>query len=274
MSDTLRTLNQDGIATFAKYLQALRDGGNDAPPFYLLTDPAFSDDFADVQLERESFPDSYAMGDYLRTALTPLDRRQIPYNHALWTWLALYFFDQICPAVNGKRNVLEDAIYILSEKFNHQRYYRHLVRTPWLAVTDHGENAKIILKTKAGGKRSDIFEQLVSRQGIFGNKTVIEGAYELYYDVATQAPKRGASGKGAGSSRRLVAFVQQIDLTYDLRACSPDEFLSLLPTEFDRYKGNTSAAPIKKSDSKSILAEVVPGSGSSASAITSPEPAS
>jgi hypothetical protein len=271
MSDTLRTLNQDGIATFATYLQALRDGGNDAPPSHLLTDPAYSDDLADVQLDRQPFPDSYGMGLYLQTALASLDRRKIPYNHALWTWLALYFFDQICPAVNGKRKVLEDAIYILAEKFNHQRYYRHLVRTPWLAVTDNGENAKIILKTKAGGKRSDIFEQLVSRQGIFGNKTVIGGAYKLYYDVASEAPKRGASGKGAGSSRRLAAFIQQIDLTYDLRACSPNEFLNLLPTEFDRYKGNTSAAPTKKSGLKAILAQVVPGSDSSASATTSPE---
>jgi hypothetical protein len=258
VSDLLRRLNSDGIAAFGAYLQSLRDGGNDAPPFSLLTDPAFLDDFGSaIQLDRQPFADSYALGVYLQTALASLDRRQIPYDHALWTWLALYFFDQICPEADGRRNVLEDAIYILAEKFNHQRYYRHLIRTPWLAVADNGDKAKIILQTKAGGKRSDIFEQIVSRQRIFGNPTVIGGAYKLYYDVTTQAPKRGASGKGAGSSRRLVTFIQQIDLTYDLRACTPDEFLNLLPAEFDRYKGIPLAPPIKKNTLKTLLSKVM-----------------
>ncbi len=243
MSDLLRTLNADGVKEFRQYLQGLRGGSVMAPPFHLLTDPAYSNDFAaDVPIRTQPFTDNYAFGSYLSTTLSGLNRNQIAYDSALWSWLALYFFDHVCPLENGKRSVLEDAVYILAETFNHRRYYRHLVRTPWEAVSRNGDCAKVLLQTRAGGKRSDIFEQLAARQTIFGNRTIIAGAYQLYYDPTAQLPKRGAGGKGAGSPRRLVSFVQQIDLTYDLQACTPKQFLDLLPKEFAKFIPVTSAA--------------------------------
>jgi len=243
VSDLLRTLNGSGINVFRQYLQSLRDGSVVAPPSYLLTDPAYSDEFApDVPLQLQSFKDSYEFGSYLAVALGKLDRSQIAYDYSLWSWLALYFFDQVCPVENGTRAVLEDAVYILSETFNHRRYYRHLVRTPWEAVARNGDCAKVLLQTRAGGKRSDIFEQLAARQTIFGNRTIIAGAYQLYYDVSAQLPKRGAGGKGAGSPRRLVSFIQQIDLTYDLQACTPQQFIDLLPGEFAKFNVSNNVA--------------------------------
>ena len=237
MSQLLRTLNEQGKMQFGAYLQALKNGATLAPPFHLLTEALFSEALdRDVPIGVITFADSYALGTNLQSALAPLHRRELIYNHGLWSWLALYLFDQLCPAdSSGRRAPLEDAVYILAADYDHRRYYRHLVRTPWLAVADNGGCAKVLLQTKAGGKRSDIFEQLVSRQAVFGNPRIIEGAYRLYYDESSQSPKRGASGKGAGSSRRLVTFIQQVDLTYDLRACPVDNFLGLLPKEFDRF---------------------------------------
>ncbi len=252
MNDSLRTLNENGITEFAKFLRSAREGGPQDPPFNLLTDPDYSNGFSDaVQLQARVFPDTYEFGKYLVDVLEPLNRRTIVYDYQLWSWLALYFFDQICPVEHGKRNVLNDASYIVAGTFNHQRYYRHLVRTPWLAVADNQENPKVLLHTKGGGKRSDIFEQIASRQTLFGNPTIVGGAYKLYYDVAAQTPKRGASGKGPGSPRRLGVFVKQIELTYDLRECTPDQFISLLPAEYDRFRN----APKKKSLRK-VLADV------------------
>jgi hypothetical protein len=243
MSDLLRTLNADGITAFSQYLQSLREGSTAAPPFHLLTDPQTSEALdSDVTLQAQSFSDGFAFGKYLAGVLSVLDRGSIAFNHSLWSWLALYYFDQICPVENGKRSVLEDAVYVLAETFNHRRYYRHLVRTPWEAVDRNGESAKVLLQTRGGGKRSDIFEQLAARQTIFGNKTIIDGAYELYYDVAAQLPKRGAGGKGAGSPRRLVSFIQQIDLTYDLQACTPKQFIDLLPKEFAKFSSDKAVA--------------------------------
>jgi len=244
MTDLVRVLNDAGIQHFIHYLAELRAGSKTTPPYGLLTDSATSLPLDDeVPIDRSAFEDQFAFGKYLSSALSPLDRRRISHDYALWTWLALYFFDHICaPAKDGSRKILETAVYVLEKQFNHQRYYRHLVRTPWLAVLDHGDNAKVLLITTTSGSRSDIFEQLTARQGIFGNQTVIAAANALYLDRATGRPKRGASGKGKGSPRRLVSIIQQLDLTYDLRACTVEQFLELLPKEFERFRTLPAAA--------------------------------
>jgi hypothetical protein len=109
-------------------------------------------------------------------------------------------------------------------------------------VENYGDYSKVLVKTRGEGKRSDIFEQLAARQTIYGNPTIIVAAYHLYFDSAAQLPKRGAGGKGAGSPRRLVSFIQQIDLTYDLWACTSEQFLGLLPKEFAKFKTGTKVA--------------------------------
>jgi hypothetical protein len=122
MSDLLRVLNPKGIESFAAYLQLLRDGSAASPPLNLLFDDLYSQPLEiPVPVQMQEFSDSFEFGQYLSTALKALNRREIAFNHALWSWLALYFLDQICPVVGGKRPVLEDAVYILSETYNHRR---------------------------------------------------------------------------------------------------------------------------------------------------------
>ncbi len=244
MTDHVRMLTDEGIAQFVQFLERQRTGPAEPVPVSLLTDPSTSTPLATpIIIERKDFGDRFAFGEYLVDLLRPLDRRQIANSHALWTWLALYFFDYICPAVAGKRNVLEDAVYVLGKVFNHQRYYRHLVRTPWLIVSEHSENGKVMLVMRDKGSRSEIFEQLAARQDILGNQTIVAGAYRLYFDTKEQRPKRGSGGKGAGSPRRLSAVVQQLDLTYDMRDCTVEQFIKLLPSEFDRFRNDGDAQP-------------------------------
>jgi hypothetical protein len=51
------------------------------------------------------------------------------------------------------------------------------------------------------------------------------------------APKRGVLTRTRpGNLRRLIAVIDQFDLTYDLYATSPDDILTLLPPEFDRCR--------------------------------------
>lgn len=238
MTDHVRKLNSDGIEAFRVYLQRLRAGAKEPPPSWLLTDSATSVAITpNIETEHKSFASRFEFGEYLSTTLEPLGRRSISHHHGLWTWLSLYFFDELCPAQqDGARKVLEDAVYIVPAVYNHQRYYRHIARTSWLSVSDHGENAKVLLSGAERGSRSEIFEQIASRQGMLGNQTIVAGAFELYFDKSKGKSKRGAGGKGAGSPRRLAAIVQQLELTYDLAACTASQLLELLPKEFDRFK--------------------------------------
>jgi len=250
MTDIVRVLTDAGIARFAAYLASIRTGETGPVPLELLADPVTSASLeANIEVERmasgKPFVDRYEFGIYLREQLKKIDHRSISRNYGLWTWLALYYFDQLCAVeVDGARKPRADEAYILAREFKYDSYYRHLVRTAWLAASEHNDFSRVLLVPagKPGatplGQRGEIIEQLAGRQSIFGSSTIIEGAYRLYFDSEKGRPKRGAGGSGAGSPRRLALVVQQLDLTYDLRASTAQQFLGLLPKEFDRWHSN------------------------------------
>lgn len=240
----VRVLNAEGLAKFSEYLAELRGAPSKAPPFDLLTDGRYSDPFDPaVTLEQRSFASAYEIGAYMIEVFESCEDRLISRNHGLWSWLALFYFDQLCkPDASGNRKPLEDAVYVLEERFSFRRYYRHGIRTPWMAVKEHGEHAKVLLLTSGKGTRTDINEQLGAYQHLFANKTIIASAYEMYFDPTQQKPRRGAGGKGGGSARRLASVARQLELTYDLQECTPSKFLALLPREFKTWVRQASGA--------------------------------
>lgn len=237
MIEPLRRLTESGTTAFGTYLKTLRMQPDAKAPKHLLLHPELSVEVgASVPQPPQSFDNRYDLGLWLVDALQPLDRRKIAYDHGLWNWLALYFFDVICPPdVAGKRKVLRDELYLLGGSYDYLRYYKHLVRTPWLAVLEHGRNAQVLLRN-VRGVRSDIEETLAASQQVFGDRTIMEAACRLYFDEQTGKPKTGASGKAGGSPRRLTAIVQQLALTFDIQSCSADQFMAMLPKEFDRFR--------------------------------------
>ena len=96
----------------------------------------------------------------------------------------------------------------------------------------------VTLETKLAAAKY-LQQQLASRMQVVSNHSLVEVVDRLYYDSApngTGRPKRGALTRTRpGNLRRLVAVIQQFDLTYDLYAMSPDEILDLLPDEFTRW---------------------------------------
>lgn len=241
----IRVLNAEGLAKFSDYLADLRAAPSKAPPSELLTDGRYSDPFdPPVTIELRSFNSAYEIGAYMIEVFENCEDRLISRNHGLWSWLALFYFDQLCkPDDSGIRKPLEDAVYVLEERFSFRRYYRHGIRTPWMAVKEHGEHAKVLLLTSGKGTRTDINEQLGAYQHLFANKTIIASAYAMYFDATQQKPRRGAGGKGGGSARRLASIARQLELTYDLQECTPSKFLALLPKEFKAWVRQASVAP-------------------------------
>lgn len=237
MPDTLRRFTEAGNTAFVIWLKALRADPARDLPLYLLRHGELSEDVnGTVPLSTGVFSNRYELGVWLADALGSLDRRAISHDHGMWNWLALYVFDSICPAdAAGKRKVLRDELYLLDETYDYLRYYKHLVRTPWLAVLEHGSNAQVLFRN-ARGVRSDIEETLAASQQVLGNRTIIEAANSLYFDEGAGKPKPGAGGSGAGSPRRLTAVIQQLALTFDIQSCSAEQFISMLPAEFNRFR--------------------------------------
>lgn len=233
----VRILNEAGLQRFRDFVAEAKVDSSLSPPREMLEDGRFSEPFIpEIEVGQKQFENAYEFGLYLNSVLSECEPREISRNHALWSWLALFFFDVIAkPAASGNRKILEEAVYVLDKRFSFQRYYRHLVRTPWLAVRMYGEQAKVLLIASGSGTRTEVNEQIGAYPDLFGCKTVIDATYRLYFDVEAQKPKRGTSGKAGGTPRRLAAVVRQLQLTYDLNDCPVEEFLRLLPQEFSKW---------------------------------------
>lgn len=237
MSNHFRKFNDNGIAAFASWL---KDGGQGSPT-YLLSDQSMSQPLEfPINPVTYKFRDRYEFGCYLCKLLEPFRPNDISHDRGLWTALAAFWIDQICPAdSSGRRKVKRLYRYILSTDYRH--YYRHLVRSPWQLVKDHGVSAKFLLLERNDSdfplqRHGDILEQLGSRQGVLRSRTIVAEASRLYSEPDTGRPKRGVAGSGAGSVRRLALVLQQLDLTYDPDEMKENALLSVLPREFDRWK--------------------------------------
>lgn len=244
MTELVRLLNQDGTRLFREYVDRARKGSAEAPPWHLLTDEATSSkpDFT-ATIAMQSFASRAEFGRHLVDAFRQVGRRRLSREAGVWNWLALRYFDQLCPpSASGARKLLATGHYVLEGQFAHNRYYRHLVRAAWYAFELHGDDGAILL-TSAGkptpgiGQWGEISEQLAGYQDILGSRTAMLVATRLFVD-ANGATKRGAaSPDGGGSVRRLSTVLRQLAMTHDLRTAEPSQVVAMLPDEFEVFRG-------------------------------------
>jgi hypothetical protein len=237
MGDPVRALNEKGIQKFLEYLTELRGGSAREPPVDLLTDKQYSDKTnVNIEVERKIFNNKLDAAKFLYEKFRILPQSQIEQNVGLWSWLSLYYFDQMCPKNKlGRRIPGRDCRHILD--LDYRRYYYHLLVGPYNIYTLHGGKAPLLLSGPLyeTGKH---YLELSARQGFITNKGVIEAANLLYFDTLGGKPKRGAAltARKPGALIRFIDVVQQLDLTYDLYSMTGEEVLSLLPSEFDEWR--------------------------------------
>lgn len=231
-----RKLNEAGIAEFAGYVDDLRAGGKQNIPSYLLTSPDTSEELGfSLNLSEQDFESRYELGLHLVEALADIDQQLFIGDTGFWSGLALVWFNQLCPLKSdGTRKVSMGYNYVLSEDYKHRP--RHALFTTWQLVNQYGDNSRFLLSREVS-VRGELIEQLMARQYFLSCKGLIEAASKLYYDPNTHSFKRGATGrKSAGCVYRFVSWLQQLEVNYDLFSMSCDDFLTLMPAEFDRFK--------------------------------------
>jgi len=231
----VRQLNAAGLQEFEDHVNRLRSGIAENIPTYLLDSADFSTELnVGIEVQPEKFTTRYEMGLYLEQALNGKDIQRYLGNQGFWSWLALFWFDQLCPLQNGnQRKPSMPYNYILSKKYNHRP--RHAVFSTWQLVHLYGEKSKFLLCNEMQ-TRGELAEQLLARQGILTCRGVMELASELYLDIETGRFKRGAAArKSAGCVTRFIDWLQQIELTYDLYSSEMTDLRDLLPSEFDKF---------------------------------------
>ncbi|MEK7686753.1 MAG: hypothetical protein AAB466_15160 [Verrucomicrobiota bacterium] len=235
----LQRFNTDGVSAFSTYRARLALEPTLPPPLELLQDPALIELLpGEVDVPTRKFTNRLEAGCFLNELIDAAKVQLPERDQGLWTWLTLFYFDEVCPADgNGRRNPKDEA-RLIPLLDNHQRFYRHLLVGPFLIVRAHRTQPEraIAMLCNPLWEPGDIAEQLASRKELVTNHAVADVATRLYYDPATGSFKRGASSKVKGAARRLATLFNQLDLTFYLYGMSCDELLALLPKEFDRFR--------------------------------------
>jgi hypothetical protein len=235
---TIRSLTTKGKAKFADYLNNIRITGDTANPLIHEFDyPPWSTEFIPtIQIEDIKFSNRMELGKYLNEKFEAngISRNELISNQGLWSWLALILFNHICPIIDNKRRLRENARYICSSDW--RDYYRHLIATSWLLFDIHKEKARIFLDSKLY-INNDFIEHIVDNQDIITNKPLIQAVDLLYWDPIMNKAKPYAINRNVnGNIRRFVSVVHQLALTYDLQSMEPKQIISLLGKEFQQWQ--------------------------------------
>jgi hypothetical protein len=236
----LRRFNRDGVEAFIGYRSRLALEPTLQPPLELLEDTSLTEVLPiDVDVPETKFSNRLAAGRFLNDLLNSAKIDLPERDQGLWTWLTLFYFDEVCPPNGrGERDTKDDEARLVPKLDNHQRFYRHLLVGPFLIVRAHRDNPEraIAMLCNPVWQPGEIAEQLASRKELVTNRGVAEAATFLYYDTTTGSFKRGAGAKVKGAPRRLATLLDQLDLTYYLYGMNAAEMLALLPKEFDRFR--------------------------------------
>lgn len=230
----LRRFNDEGLARFDAYLSSLRSDPKIDPPYELLEEDETSEAVADVEVEDLELSTRMEAGEYLHSLIDAAGLVDAASDRKLWAWLSLWFFESVCPYDgNGKRKAGARVRYV-PDVGNYLRYYRHLLAGSWRIFRIHRDDpeaARVIL-CQPLHMPGDIVEQIASRQELVTNRLFLAAATRLFIDPSTESPKTGASAK----ARRLAIFCDQLDVTWDLYAMTPDDVFVKLPKEYDRFR--------------------------------------
>ena len=234
----LRRLKDAGIHQFSHYLTRLGEAPVESIPSELLENPSYSEEACTAtDIENPGFATRYDLGLYLADRLQGCDQNAISSDAGLWTWLALFYFADLCPAdISGSRKPSATNNYVLSDR--HKDFHRHAIRTTYMLVREHGETVRFLLSNPLA-KRGELTEQITGRPYFLSCDGIMEAARLLYADPNKGTWKRGAASKRAGAARRFGLVVKQFELTYDMFSLTGEQIVALLPREFDGFRPQT-----------------------------------
>jgi hypothetical protein len=236
----IRKLTSEGVAAFGRYLAHLRADALDAPPRHLLTDPRASRPVHGAgTVAPRAFQSRLDAARYFDSALEGIDADELASGVGLWSWLSLFYFDQVCPELtSGRRRPGGDYRHILRPDYRYG--HRHLLAGAYLvySVFGLGEALTQLLLCSPMDKENNFCKELAGRQNFITNRGILAAAHQLYYHPQTQRPKRGALSKkkAPGALPRFIHVIQQLDINYDLYSMTGPEIVRLLPPEFDAWK--------------------------------------
>ncbi|EIF51372.1 hypothetical protein [Sulfurovum sp. AR] len=249
----LKKMTDLGLKQFTKYLSELRAGKNSEYPKFILEDDEYSEPYGSEAIEvvEKKFETKLEMLQEIDNILKNPNRKDVDSDTHLWAWLSLFYFESIVKKDKNGNIALESTnISYIPEITIWNRYYKHKILGPYLIYKmhqDHLEDTYPLLKTRPD-QMGEFMGNVMGRQSMVSNKTIIKLLKKLYWDEKNESLKKGASSRigksgssaGSGSISRLGVYLKQLDMTYDLHSIPLEKLLELLPKEYNKFKYKTS----------------------------------
>jgi hypothetical protein len=243
----VRSLNDRGMEAFREFLRRIRDGAEfQESPALLYADDTSRPLARAIRIEPQTFASKFDAASYLAGILAPLESPALAGDAGLWSWLALFYFDQLSPiGADGGRRPRHDYHYIppspsTGSKTSNWTRDRHLLAGPYKLYRMHGRHARLLLYPPVHQHGRFVYD-LGWRHDLITNRGLVEAIDTLYWNPKTNRPRRGATMPSLpGNLRRLITVAQQLDFNYDLYGMTASEILALLPAEFDEWRSPSS----------------------------------
>jgi hypothetical protein len=243
----VREFTEAGVRTVKQFLSECRSNPALAVPREMLEDAALTREVTPtLTVEPRRFGSRREAADYFANLLAPLPDHFVAGNAGLWTWLTLFFFDEVCPARAGKRTVRNDYHYIFEPK-NQRHFYRHLLFVAW-RIRNLAPTHNRLFLDRSLAVLDGVTTEVMKRLFLTRVKCVFEVLDRLYWDEAQGDARMGIVGQAirpGDLTHRFPIRMRQLEKTYDLVTLPADQLIDLLGSEFDF--SNVESRPKRKS---------------------------
>jgi hypothetical protein len=223
-----------GIREFQQFLDTCREQPRTSVPSHLLEENSLTEAVKPpIAIAPRQFTTRRDAAVYLVACLAPLAEQDVRTNAGLWTWLTLYFFDEVCPAHDGWRNVKNDYYYVFEPK-NPRHFYRHLLFIAWRALRIAPEHNRLFLNSSVSSLDA-VTTHVMKRLFLTRIRCVFEVLDRLYWDKERGRVRIGITGsqmKPGDLAHRFPIRIRQLEKTYDLLSLTADQRITLLGKEF------------------------------------------
>ena len=241
-------LTPEGILVAQNYLRAIRAGGWMPLPGGLLTDLSYAQPVEpEAYVEARPFANRREAAQYLAARLDPLGTEKVAGNAHLWSWLGMFYLEEMRRDRTRRQNEYPEAAYLIAPQSHDSRdRSHHRLMIAYDVWTQCGEDAWLLLNEPVGSM-GQFALRIVQSPEIFRSKGVVALAHLLYADKATRRLRPGSLGSSRasappGSLPRLINVLNQLSMTYDVYGMTAEQLLPLLPQEFDRFRPFVPAA--------------------------------
>ena len=263
ITSELRAFTKEGLEVFRSWLDRAENNvpkrrTSEPPPTEILLDEQYSRlvGFGGSLVQRR-FQRKYDLGMEVCRALGRENLEKIISMPNVWAWLSLFFYETTFPQdKDGRWFTGERSRHLIQtiQGRKQDQSHRHLVKSAVTNVLRFGEYAVVLMGTEIG--QSKIEEQVMSRrvdQPLAHHKEFVKTLHRLYWDAEADDLKSGARGEGPGSIMHMMDLLTQFDLTFDISSLEVDDFMRLLPKDFDRFCSPDSKPPSNRTSRKSWL---------------------